>query len=218
MWCGHWELSELIQMLIGPKADWSRAFILLSTSHTLYLTGMSRIQFSIPSVPYLGTEYECATWLCFTAARSAYRWHTHARHKEMAVMPNVSIKGPKDRGRCLQNRPSPVCTVFENLKIFNVSHYVTSMTVYGRSLPDQEWAHSSPGQRHGRGAVTVYAMDLWMNQVRPRLVERQTHKMTHGLAALLLKDIVFTTYRILHHSKRPGSKICFHFGRWCSFP
>lgn len=151
VWRGHWELSGLIQMLIGPKADWSRAFILLSTSHTLYLTGMSRIQFSIPSVPYLGTEYECATWLCFTAAHSAYRWHTHARHKEMVLMPNVSIKGPKDRERCLQNRPSPVCIVFENLKSFNVSHCVTSMTACGRrSLPDQEWAHSSPGQRHGR--------------------------------------------------------------------
>lgn len=107
-----------------------------------------------------------------------------------------------------------MCIVFENLKSFNVSHCVTSMTACGRrSLPDQEWAHSSPGQRHGRGAVMVYAMDLWMDLLRPPLVERQTHKMMNGLAALLLKDVVFKTYQILHHSKRPGSKICFHFGR-----
>lgn len=56
VWRGHWELSELIQMLIGPKADWSVAFLLLSTSHTLQLTGMSRIHLSIPSIRYLGAE------------------------------------------------------------------------------------------------------------------------------------------------------------------
>lgn len=56
VWCTNWEPSELIQMLIGPKADWSIAFLLLSTSHTLQLTRRSRIHFSIISVLSLGTE------------------------------------------------------------------------------------------------------------------------------------------------------------------
>lgn len=45
---------SLSKMLIGPKADWSAAFLLLSTSHTLQLTGTSRIHLSIPSIRYSG--------------------------------------------------------------------------------------------------------------------------------------------------------------------
>lgn len=42
-------------------------------------------------------KYECATWLCFTAALCAYGQYSHTRHKEVVSLPNISIKGPKDR-------------------------------------------------------------------------------------------------------------------------
>lgn len=57
VWHGHWELSELIQMLIGPQADWSVAFLLLSTSHTLQLTGTSKNSSLCPSLrPLFGAQ------------------------------------------------------------------------------------------------------------------------------------------------------------------
>lgn len=43
---------------------------------------------------------------------------THMHHKEVVLLPNISIKGPKDREGCLQNRH----IVFEKLKSFSVRH------------------------------------------------------------------------------------------------
>lgn len=129
-------------MLIGPKAAWSQAFLLLSTTRTLQVMEMTRILLSIISVCYLGTKYRCATWLCCTAVRRARRWWTQAVSKGGIKVPNISIKGPKYRVRCLQDRPILLHAVFEKLKGFNARHCVTSTTSRLRSSTFLFWSAS----------------------------------------------------------------------------
>lgn len=131
-------------MLIGPKAAWSRAFLLLLTTHTLQVMEMTRILLFIISVCHLGTKYRCATWLCFTAVRRAVaqmmdatdlqRRHQDAKHchKGTQIRSEVSAEQTNPSAqRCLKS-----------LKSFNARHCATSTTTGVRSGAFLSWSAS----------------------------------------------------------------------------
>jgi len=76
-------------MLIGPKADWSIAFLLLSTSHTLQLMGTSRIHHLLLAYTlwaqkvwmcHLTLLYSCPLCLRTTFANTPQRGGLSAKH------------------------------------------------------------------------------------------------------------------------------------------
>lgn len=131
---GRWELSELIQMLIGPQADWSGSSILLlhlphTTAAAAAVSWQERAEFTAPC-PFQSASgnsgMNVPTWLTDDIRRQASTQAT----KGVVRMPNVTIKGPwrqkrmsAPTGQALFGAPC-----FENLKSFNVSHRVTSVT------------------------------------------------------------------------------------------
>lgn len=130
----------------------------------------------------------------------------------MVSLPNISIKGPKDRARCLQNRQTPVHIVYEKLKSFSVRHCDQYNSVWVKKLT-----------RPGSGTFLSWSESLarclpsvWMNSARPSLGKQwtggQSSELARGLASSALREVI-VTWKLPKASATPKaeSKICFHF-------